>query len=286
MNPRSNFVQEVRCDGKVSSGVGAASAGSGLGRALADRKTWTSPVRKGRDWAKVGKRTRAALSAMASCKGQTLGEVFAREGAAFAGRAAAVYPRFPLLVKFIDAHENLSIQVHPNDDLARQLENYPYGKTEFWYVLDAAPDAHIYYGLNAPDIAREDLQAALENQDLLRYLNRVPVQAGDVVYMPAGTIHALTAGVVVYELQQDSDITYRLYDWGRTGREIHLEKGLQAIDPGAPTWKSRRPVFTEQAGNQRASLVNCGFFHSQLWRVPHTPVCHRARREFYTIDGD
>ena len=216
-------------------------------------------------------------------KGQTLGEAFAREGVAFAGSAAAAYPRFPLLVKFIDAHENLSIQVHPDDDLARQLENYPYGKTEFWYVLDAMPDAHIYYGLNAPAIARQDLQAALENQDLLRYLNRVPVRAGDIVYMPAGTIHALTAGVVVYELQQDSDITYRLYDWGRVGREIHLEKGLQAIDSRCANMEITQAVFTEQAGNESASLVDCGFFQSQLWRVPHTLPATASAESFMLL---
>ena len=205
-------------------------------------------------------------------QGQTLGDVFARCGAEFTGSAAVEYPKFPLLVKFIDAHQNLSIQVHPDDALARQLEDYPFGKTEFWYVLEAAPDAHIYYGLNTTSVTRDELQRALADQDLLRYLKRVPVTAGDVVFMPAGTIHALTAGVVVYELQQDSDITYRLYDWGRTDREIHLEKGLQAIDPECADMQITHPLAADMANKNSETSVQvlaaCRYFRSELWRIP------------------
>ena len=213
-------------------------------------------------------------------QGQTLGDVFTEHKTEWAGPAAQDRPKFPLLAKFIDARENLSIQVHPDDDLARQLENYPYGKTEFWYVLEASPDAHIYYGLNAPDIRRENLRAALQSGDLLRYLKRVPVRAGDVVYMPAGTVHALGAGVVVYELQQDSDITYRLYDWGRTDRAIHLDKGLQSINPACADLDITRPEFSGTNGAtdaQSAALVACSFFRSEMWRVPHSlPVAAHA----------
>ena len=211
-------------------------------------------------------------------QGQTLEDVFDRYGAEFAGFAAAAYLRFPLLAKFIDARENLSIQVHPNDSLARVLENYPFGKTEFWYVLDAVPDAHIYYGLNAAAMLREDLQRALTNQDLLRCVKRVPVTIGDVVFIPAGTIHALTAGIVVYELQQDSDITYRLYDWGRTDREMHFEKGLQSINPKCADMKITHPQLSYSAEDQThdqiedangvMKLAVCEFFKSELWCVP------------------
>ena len=210
-------------------------------------------------------------------QGQTLGDVFTRHKARWAGTAADACPKFPLLVKFIDARENLSIQVHPDDDLAQQLENYPYGKTEFWYVLEAAPDAHIYYGLNKRGMGREELQAALQDGDLLRHLKQVPVRAGDVVYMPAGTVHALTAGVVVYELQQDSDITYRLYDWGRADRAIHLDKGLQSIDAACADLEVTRPAFAGTRDAQTATLVACSFFRSEIWRITRSlPVAAHA----------
>lgn len=220
-------------------------------------------------------------------QGQTLGQWFAQAEntnarADIVGTCAASYAQFPLLAKFLDARENLSIQVHPNDALAQQLENYPFGKTEFWYILDAVPDAHIYYGLNAPDISREELRLALANNDLLRYLNRVPVRAGDVVFMPAGTVHALTAGIVAYELQQDSDITYRLYDWGRADREIHHDKGALSIDPACANMSITRPRFRAHRTMEIASLVSCAYFHSEIWRV-HDPVQASAPSESFVL---
>lgn len=202
-----------------------------------------------------------------SYAGRTLGELFTEYGAKLFGEAAAAYPKFPLLVKFIDAHQNLSIQVHPNNALAQQLENYPYGKTEFWYVLEAAPGAEIIYGLTDEADSREALQEALARQEFLRCCARVPVQPGDVVFLPAGTVHALTEGVVIYELQQDSDITYRLYDWGRTDRQIHIEKGLQSIDLEARNLKPAHPEPTIQNGYTSAVLVKNEFFHSELLKV-------------------
>ncbi len=243
-----------------------------LGRAGAEG------ARLGESWEAFG----GSRIANGAWQGQTLGDVFTRHKAEWAGTGAQGCPKFPLLVKFIDARENLSIQVHPDDDLAQQLENYPYGKTEFWYVLEAAPDAHIYYGLSGQDICRADLQAALHHGDLLRYLKRVPVRAGDVVYMPAGTVHALTAGVVVYELQQDSDITYRLYDWGRTDRAIHLDKGLQAIDPACADLEITRPQFNGTDDAQCAALVDCSFFRSEMWRIGRS-LSPAAHAESFTL---
>jgi mannose-6-phosphate isomerase len=199
--------------------------------------------------------------------GKTLGELFAEEGNALFGDATARFPRFPLLVKFIDAHDNLSVQVHPDDPLAQHLESYPYGKTEYWYVLEAAPDAALIYGLTGPGIRREDLQAALHDQTLLDYCARVPVRSGDVLFIPAGTVHALTQGVVVYELQQDCDITYRLYDWGRTGREIHLKKGLACIDTARHSMQITHPEPTGEGPVRRATLAACDLFRSDLIEV-------------------
>ena len=135
---------------------------------------------------------------------------------------------YPLLVKIIQANDTLSIQVHPDDEAAVRLEGPGNrGKTECWYVLDAAPDAKIVYGLKE-GATREQLAQAIENSALDPYLNFVEVQKGDFIFIPAGTVHAIGGGLRLLEVQQSCDLTYRLYDWGR-GREVHIQKGLEVI---------------------------------------------------------
>ena len=133
---------------------------------------------------------------------------------------------FPLLVKFLDANDNLSVQVHPDDGYARKMENDS-GKTESWYVMQADPGAYIIYGHHAKN--REELADMIHKGEWDKLLRKVPVKAGDFFYVPAGTIHALTKGCLVIETQQSSDVTYRLYDYDRVGkdgkkRELHTQK--------------------------------------------------------------
>ncbi|WP_256760754.1 type I phosphomannose isomerase catalytic subunit [Cohnella sp. WQ 127256] len=137
--------------------------------------------------------------------------------------------RFPLLIKLLDCNDDLSIQVHPNDHYAG-LPKGEIGKTEMWYVLDAKPDAKIIYGLK-PGVDRTEMAKAIEEGRIMDSLQEVSVKAGDTFYIPAGTVHALCAGVVVAEIQQNSDTTYRLYDYNRPGldgkpRELHIEDSL------------------------------------------------------------
>lgn len=135
---------------------------------------------------------------------------------------------YPLLVKVIQADDTLSIQVHPDDDLAVKLEGEGNrGKTECWYVLDAAPDAKLVYGIKE-NATKEELAKAIEESKLEPYLEFVNVKKGDFIFIPAGTVHAIGAGLRLMEVQQSCDLTYRLYDWGR-GREVHIEKGLAVI---------------------------------------------------------
>lgn len=138
---------------------------------------------------------------------------------------------YPLLIKLIQANETLSVQVHPEDDYAARVEN-TYGKTECWYILDAKPNATLVCGLNK-DYSREELSEAINNNTLDNCLKYVPVEKGDFVFIPAGTVHAIQDGLRILEIQQPSDITYRLYDWGRP-REIHIEKGLDVTKAFAP----------------------------------------------------
>lgn len=142
--------------------------------------------------------------------------------------AEVVEGDFPLLVKVIQANDTLSIQVHPDDDWAVKLEGEGNrGKTECWYVLDAAPDAKIVYGIKE-GFSNDVLAKAIEENKLEDYLEFVNVAKGDFIFIPAGTVHAIGGGLRLMEVQQSCDLTYRLYDWGR-GREVHIEKGLSVI---------------------------------------------------------
>ena len=138
---------------------------------------------------------------------------------------------FQLLVKLIQANDTLSVQVHPDDEYARRVEN-TYGKTECWYILDAVPGATLVCGLNK-EYSRAELEAALKNGTLADCLKYVPVSKGDFVFIPAGTVHAIQGGLRLLEVQEPSDITYRLYDWGRP-REIHVAKALEVTKCSAP----------------------------------------------------
>jgi len=161
-------------------------------------------------------------------RGRRLREVLPELGEAFLGRRVVSRYGFelPLLIKFLDTADWLSVQVHPDDDYAHTVEAHTgfHGKNEAWVILEAEPDAKIIYGVKRP-VSRQELAAAAEDGSILNLLNFVPVSAGDVIYIPAGTIHALGPGLLLYEVQQRSDLTYRLFDYGR-GRELHLEKAL------------------------------------------------------------
>ncbi len=137
--------------------------------------------------------------------------------------------RFPLLTKFIDAQEPLSVQVHPNDRQAQELEGQPNGKTEAWHIIGTAPDAWIIHGVEN-SVSREELRRRLEDGTADNVLHKIRVSPGDTVFMPAGTIHAIGPGVLLHEVQQTSEVTYRLYDWNRQShgsrRQLHLDKGL------------------------------------------------------------
>ncbi len=171
---------------------------------------------------------------------------------------------FPLLIKFIDANDLLSVQVHPDDNLAR-LRHHAYGKTEMWYVIHAEPDADLYMGWKH-DMDRETLLQALEDNTLVEHLNKEKVKPGDVFFIPPGRVHALGKGIVVAEIQQTSDITYRLYDWGRVGmdgkpRQLHVDLALDAIDYKA--YDKYKTEYTPETNNT-IPLINCDYFTTNL----------------------
>ncbi|NTV04465.1 mannose-6-phosphate isomerase [bacterium] len=199
---------------------------------------------------------------------------------------------FPLLAKFIDSADRLSIQVHPNDAYAHRHEAATgfHGKTEAWYILDAAPDADVTCGLNRPS-DRAAFAAAVQDCRLEQLLQHVPVAPGDLIFVPAGTIHAINAGIMLFEIQQKSDLTYRVYDYNRrdakTGqpRELHLEKALDVSD-FRPARHTRLPALA--IAPRRDLLVACESFALERWRVTGQARL-RARGSFEIVtlvDGD
>ncbi|HML47657.1 MAG TPA: class I mannose-6-phosphate isomerase, partial [Clostridia bacterium] len=167
--------------------------------------------------------------------GTPLDALLERHGAAL--RGTAIGERFPLLLKLLDARDRLSVQVHPNDAYAAAHEQGKLGKTEAWVILAAEPGAQLIYGLN-PSVDRETLRQSLGNPEALEAcLNRVYVQPGEVFYIPAGMVHAIGGGILLYEIQQSSDVTYRLWDWMRRDakgnlRELHVEDALAVTRTG------------------------------------------------------
>lgn len=170
--------------------------------------------------------------------------------------------RFPLLVKFIDTADRLSLQVHPDDSYARTHEPPgESGKMEAWYVIHAEAGAWIIRGVR-PGTTRKDLESCLGDRSLEDYMNFLPVQPGDVIFIPPGTLHAIGPGIVLLEVQQNSDITYRLYDWDRS-RELHVQKALDVID-FAPSEEYRqdkiKPTLLSPPPRKREQLIKCEKF--------------------------
>ncbi len=187
---------------------------------------------------------------------------------------------FPILLKFIDAQDDLSIQVHPDDKLG--LEKYnSYGKTEMWYIYDADDKAQIVDGFKK-ECTPDELRAAVSGTEVMDYLNAVPTKKGDVFYIPAGRVHALCKGNVVIEIQQPSDITFRLYDYNRPGtdgnlRELHIEEGVEATDysvtPDVKTNYTAEP-------NTPVNLAQTEFFTTNYVEIDRT-----IERDYYLLDS-
>lgn len=185
--------------------------------------------------------------------GKTLPEYISGEGRQVLGTHCRRFRDFPILIKFIDARDNLSIQVHPDNRYALKNEGQ-YGKTEMWYVMDAGKDAFLYYGFQR-EITKEEFAQRIREDTLLEVLNAVPVQKGDVLFIESGTIHAIGKDILIAEIQQNSNVTYRVYDYGRVGkdgkkRDLHIEKALAVTN--------RIPIVRKNSSYPHAA--DCDYF--------------------------
>ena len=199
--------------------------------------------------------------------GRTITELIKEYGPALLGRKVyeAYGENFPLLIKFIDARDDLSIQVHPDDAMAQAVHGKPFGKTEMWYVVSADKDAHLMSGLST-EITPEEYVSRVENNTITDVLCDYKVAAGDVFFLPAGRIHSIGKGCFIAEIQQTSDLTYRIYDFGRLGldgkpRELHTELAKAAIDYSVS--EDYRTAYAPVL-NEDTPLVKCEYFKTNL----------------------
>jgi mannose-6-phosphate isomerase len=204
-------------------------------------------------------------------KGKSLAELSSQFAQELVGDAAPDPGRFPLLLKFLFPHEKLSVQVHPDNEAARRA-GQPWGKTECWYVAHARPGAQIALGLK-PGTTREQFEIAIHEKRAEELLNWINVYSGEMIYVAGGTVHTLGPGAIIVETQQQSDTTYRLYDYGRP-RELHLQEGLAAIKRDVKSGKVVRPAPSALNGstNRRAPLISAPYFMVDMFELkqPHT----------------
>lgn len=191
--------------------------------------------------------------------------------------------KFPLLIKFIDAKEALSIQLHPNDALAKKRHN-SFGKTEMWYVMQADPKANLIVGFQK-NVTKEEYLHHLENKSLAKILNIDEVAPGDVYFIPTGRVHAIGAGVLLAEIQQTSDITYRIYDWDRKDlegnyRDLHTEEAIDAIDYSVkPSYKT---LYSKKQ-NESTQMVSCPYFTTQVMPIEGQVSVDHSKKDSFVI---
>jgi mannose-6-phosphate isomerase len=229
----------------------------------------------GESWEIVDRPEAQSVVARGPLKGKTLHELWMENRSSIFGQVPDA-PRFPLLIKLLDAHEKLSLQVHPPEQVARKLGGEP--KTEFWYVAAADPGAELLVGLRKPG-ARDQFEKALREGTAADYVHKISVKQGDAAFLPAGRIHAVSAGNLLIEVQQNSDTTYRVFDWNRADdqgkpRQLHIEQALECID-----FNDVAPKLVEPQGEL---LARHELFEVQKWNLA-APREIAPRKQFAII---
>ncbi len=256
--------------------------GRRLGTVL--NKSLGSGTRYAESWELSDHRNDVSQVSEGPLKGASLRDLIRQRGPEVLGTAIGQRDQFPLLVKYIDAQQVLSVQVHPDDTLGQRLAN-DNGKTETWVVMHTEPGSLIYAGLCA-GVTRDDFAKALESGDVEPLLHKFEAKPGDCIMIPAGTMHAIGAGVLLAEIQQMSDATFRVHDWGRVGpdgqpRQLHLSEALESTNfeagPVEPLKASPEPI----EGGTREQLSHCPYF--SLARLRLTGATHVGDGERFTI---
>lgn len=220
-------------------------------------------------------------------KGLTLNEYIEKAGKGVLGKNCERFENFPILIKLIDAKDNLSVQVHPDNDYAMRVEG-EYGKTEMWYIVDCEEGSQLIYGFDK-EISREEFADRIKNNTLLEVTNNVPVHKGDVFFIESGTLHAIGKGILIAEIQQNSNTTYRVYDYGRVGkdgkpRELHIEKAIDVTELCPPKYDTKpqgKPVKID--GGEETLLRSCEYFDVHKIKVSGTVTLDADEKSFMSV---
>ena len=233
-----------------------------------------------------------SVAANGPFKGMTLKDILLKEGPAVIGHTFTENDKFPLLIKIIDAKSDLSVQVHPDDVYAALNEQGELGKSEAWVILEADPGAQLVIGLNE-GISKADFEQALNDNKLESVLNQLEVAPGDVINIPAGLVHAIGTGILLAEVQQNSDTTYRVYDWNRVGldgksRELHIDKSLETIDfEGIHSTTTTPALATKAEGYTLNHYIKNVYFSLETIKVDSSYTADRvgAFEIFIVLEG-
>lgn len=224
--------------------------------------------------------------------GKSLLEYVSEQGRSVLGTKCSLEDDMPILIKFIDAKDDLSIQVHPDNEYALKYEG-DYGKTEMWYVLEAEEGAELIYGFNR-DITKEEFKQAIQDNTLTEVINSVKVQTGDVFFIEPGMMHAIGKGIIIAEIQQRSNVTYRIYDFGRLGvdgkpRELHIDKALDVTTLSKARESKVNYILMDYEGYKKGILASCEYFHVEVIEVSESVVLEVDETSFNSllvVDGN
>lgn len=225
-------------------------------------------------------------------KGETLEQYLEKNGMELLGTKGKDCKNFPIMIKLIDAKDNLSVQVHPDDAYALKNEG-ELGKTEMWYIIDAEPCAELLYGVEK-EITRQELADSLKNGTITEICHHAPVKKGDVFFIPAGTIHAIGKGILLAEVQENSNTTYRLYDYGRLGndgkpRQLHVQQGTEvcSLKPLPLVDKRQQAALSSDCTSEL--LVSCEYFNTysiELSGANHLKADNESFHTFTVLEGN
>jgi mannose-6-phosphate isomerase len=239
-------------------------------------------IRIGESWEIVDRPEAQSVVHDGPLRGSTLHDLWTQHREALFGAGLPESERFPLLCKMIDAQDRLSVQVHPPAGIAAELGAEP--KSEMWYVLDASLESHLYAGLKA-GATRESFELALREGHVADQIHHIPAKKGDAIWIPSGRVHAIGGGNVIVEVQQNSDTTYRVFDWNRLGvdgrpRELHVDESMLSID-----FEDHEPCKAELQPD--GTLIDCEFFRVEKWELGAPRAAEHGERFalFAVVDG-
>ncbi len=262
------------------------------GRNIAKKFNKVLPEGKiGESWEIAAHQNGTSIISNGSLAAKSLMEAIELKGKEILGKEAKddYFEKFPLLIKILDANDKLSVQVHPDDEYAAKYEDGELGKTEMWYILDAKEDAKLIYGIKE-NTSKEEFAQSIKDGNLEKNLAKINVVAGDVVYIPAGAVHAIQDGILLAEIQQNSDTTYRVYDWNRLGddgkpRDLHIDSALDVVDFSADLPGKVEGLEIKGEGFVRNILVASPYFITELLDITDSYSADTKGERFYVLMG-